>query len=656
MAQITNVVGIEVRRRLQDISDIKIESEESVKRSLEAKENADEAKYRSDITKKQLDAAMREGNPIEEVMALAVDPITGEVHDTASDRFEANQRNTIQELMEHTRNISVLAGKTRWTNPVDYKTEENTWAEAFQMAIDDAYLGKCLIPPGVYDIDDTVYVKKSNTHIEFMGYVVINYTGPAGKKVFAIDKNLHNNGSSFVNIKIHGAPRINGGGKASWSFWANGLTERCFVGDLYVTNAVGLFFSGDCWYSDYGVIRAVNNVDGVPEGMTADEWAEIHNTIHSGIVAFKGANSCTINGVRLANLGTTPNNVPSGKTISNQLLYIDGYSVSVEGLSIEGTKDNARKTVVAKNPISFGVGSSYNVRNVYMEKVYTEKMLYLNEYCVASPDLESLYVYNSGFTSQFLIETNYSTSLTIKDLFMHQVQLHPQAQLVRSLSRPSLQLENIEIREGAITIINNKPYSEAPSGNLGVNSVGSHFFIQSGSSIPKILEGLTVEVGSDGLSDFILINPGTIQNHLAQTQRFGYYRHADVSRVGWLIRPPAGAVTYNVCIDINGCVFLENAAAVRSHTARGKIILASFYMSTSRTISNLTMVNNTYKGIFINDASNRKVSLASHPTSGTWSRGDMWESTSPTQGGHIGGVCVVAGSPGVWKNFGPIES
>jgi len=44
------------------------------------------------------------------------------------------------------------------------------------------------------------------------------------------------------------------------------------------------------------------------------------------------------------------------------------------------------------------------------------------------------------------------------------------------------------------------------------------------------------------------------------------------------------------------------------------------------------------------------------PTAGTWTRGDRIYRTSPTAGGKIGRVCVTAGTPGTWKDFGVIDA
>ena len=43
------------------------------------------------------------------------------------------------------------------------------------------------------------------------------------------------------------------------------------------------------------------------------------------------------------------------------------------------------------------------------------------------------------------------------------------------------------------------------------------------------------------------------------------------------------------------------------------------------------------------------------PGSGDWLRGDKVWNTAPSIGGHIGWVCVTAGTPGIWKPFGVIS-
>jgi len=42
------------------------------------------------------------------------------------------------------------------------------------------------------------------------------------------------------------------------------------------------------------------------------------------------------------------------------------------------------------------------------------------------------------------------------------------------------------------------------------------------------------------------------------------------------------------------------------------------------------------------------------PTAGTWERGRVVYNAAPTAGNYMGWVCTTAGTPGTWKNFGPI--
>lgn len=47
---------------------------------------------------------------------------------------------------------------------------------------------------------------------------------------------------------------------------------------------------------------------------------------------------------------------------------------------------------------------------------------------------------------------------------------------------------------------------------------------------------------------------------------------------------------------------------------------------------------------------------SSIPTSGKWDQGQKIEFSTPTAGGKIGAVCVTAGTPGTWKQYGAIDA
>jgi Pectate lyase superfamily protein len=48
--------------------------------------------------------------------------------------------------------------------------------------------------------------------------------------------------------------------------------------------------------------------------------------------------------------------------------------------------------------------------------------------------------------------------------------------------------------------------------------------------------------------------------------------------------------------------------------------------------------------------------MSAPPTSGTYKVGDLVLNNAPTAGGYIGWVCVSAGTPGIWKGFGAIQT
>lgn len=47
---------------------------------------------------------------------------------------------------------------------------------------------------------------------------------------------------------------------------------------------------------------------------------------------------------------------------------------------------------------------------------------------------------------------------------------------------------------------------------------------------------------------------------------------------------------------------------------------------------------------------------ASAPASGDYEVGDIVWNSAPVAGGNIGWVCIVAGSPGTWKEWGVINA
>lgn len=88
MAKINNVIGLEVRRRLMDIEDLKHLSAEAQQRSLSAEEMAKLAELLSKSTKEELDQIVIEGDSSVEAAQARVDA-KGEAHKTLKARLDS---------------------------------------------------------------------------------------------------------------------------------------------------------------------------------------------------------------------------------------------------------------------------------------------------------------------------------------------------------------------------------------------------------------------------------------------------------------------------------------------------------------------------------------------------------------------------------------
>jgi hypothetical protein len=100
--------------------------------------------------------------------------------------------------------------------------------------------------------------------------------------------------------------------------------------------------------------------------------------------------------------------------------------------------------------------------------------------------------------------------------------------------------------------------------------------------------------------------------------------------------------------DIEVLASSPNSGIIPSFLVRGNILGAAVVTRTE---------GSTHKSIF-RMADNYTTSQAPFPsavpTSGKWDVGQIIYFSAPSAGGYIGAVCVTAGSPGTWKNFGAI--
>lgn len=114
MAQITNVVGIEVRRALKNIEELHHLSEEAQKRALSAEEMARLSELLSKNTQAQLNQAILDGDPLEETQQARHNSVTGETAKLLYERLDKDYADT---------NTKIISTKSDLGNKNDLPAE-----------------------------------------------------------------------------------------------------------------------------------------------------------------------------------------------------------------------------------------------------------------------------------------------------------------------------------------------------------------------------------------------------------------------------------------------------------------------------------------------------------------------------------------------------
>ncbi|AIC95435.1 right-handed parallel beta-helix repeat-containing protein [Shouchella lehensis] len=158
MSNLPLTINEEVYKRLNDIRDLKELSRIARDRSLSAEEKARLAEIASNLTREQVKAALDEGDQLQEVLMLRVDPETHETLPTAADMIQKMQgRNTVQ-LVENADSILKEVMRTdaefrvRGLNPLQYGAKgdgETDDTDVLQSLINLMGDSGCLyLPPG----------------------------------------------------------------------------------------------------------------------------------------------------------------------------------------------------------------------------------------------------------------------------------------------------------------------------------------------------------------------------------------------------------------------------------------------------------------------------------------------------------------------------
>ncbi|WP_078392072.1 hypothetical protein [Shouchella patagoniensis] len=281
-------INSEIYQRLVEISDLKHLSQVARDRSLSAEEKARLAEIKSNLTSEQVKAALDEGDQLQEVLMLRVDPETHETLPTAADMVQKMQaRNTAQ--LAHTDekigdidifkaegfNISEklnteFTGRgvnIRWWK---HLVKDGNWTEAFKAALRfmeaqpwEGY--KVLFfPPGDYLIDEQIYIYFSRFVLMSMNRhnTIIKLRYGAGINIgsTALDKRVNR----FKILNLCFQPEDTGM-TSDYCFRLDRATEGDFD-DFSVENfkdGSGILFEDNCWSLKFDTARITHNKYGV---------------------------------------------------------------------------------------------------------------------------------------------------------------------------------------------------------------------------------------------------------------------------------------------------------------------------------------------------------------------------------------------------------
>ena len=362
-----NVIGIDIKRRLQDISDIKVESGESVKRSIEAKVNADESSHRSDVTKKQLDEALKNGDQVVEVQTLRVDPVTREVYNTAPDRFEANQRNVAMQFADIAINVKVFGAKG------DRITDDTI---AIQEAYDSLLPGQTLQATGEFLITNLIF-DKPNVRVVVDGNF-IQKSGAVGSAV-KFGNHLYYLKNLYAKISVL---KEGISSKSDWLLNDVGIEVLNIQNSNFYIDVEGfkdglLLIASNSFgtaYNNYFLTKVVNNKNNINTYVETAGWVN-ENKFYGGRLAWDNRFRPVDDKFHIKITGEFMNqNIffsPSLEGDNGTFVYINGFHNSVYSPRFESTQRNSIHIHLTEksqyNAIIFGYGAQltgYNYINI----------------------------------------------------------------------------------------------------------------------------------------------------------------------------------------------------------------------------------------------------------------------------------------------------
>jgi len=233
-------------------------------------------------------------------------------------------------------------------------------------------------------------------------------------------------------------------------------------------------------------------------------------------------------------------------------------------------------------------GAAIEFDNIYMEAVYATRLLEVSSIMRGGLSIGKIYIEDCYFSGN-LVDTSAIKDLKIEELIGIGSVIGGDY-LSGNSSSTQMEIRSIEFHNRFL-LSGGVNYSEETVGRLGFCSTSGCLPII---YRPKVVSGLVASAGTDANGDYVQVTPGQIRDGLGRTLTVGRYEDVNgtAGTAGWRFRFPATALNYNLCVDAAGCVFCENAAAVKATSEQGKIILATFTVSALGAVSALTVIAN----------------------------------------------------------------
>lgn len=463
--------------------------------------------------------------------------------------------------------------------------------------------------------------------------------------------------SSMANVVLQGI-KLDGNGETLWLADLEGFRAQSRLENVQFYNTgAGWLKSVDCWYSKIDQVSFWALYNGLPSGMTVADWKTVHNSTGSGPIHITNAQVASMGTVTVGRHGVDTANVPATAATPYQTMYIQGSVIPIDTISFESTwSDLTTKTEDVTALIYIYSGQNINIENFYIEHCHFGYAVRVYN-STDNVTINSMRLMQSNLFN-YLVRAEKATKIAIKALTAVYTQHKGASTAVQSLFYSSaasqVELENVIWYEGDnILDYGGKNYFEGDAYGYGVTSNATNINLK---RPPMVFKNNSLVYGwvNSGTDDYVYVDGGgAFYNGFGESIPFGVYYIAspNADYIGQTLRPPNIASSWNLCIDENGLVFIELQSAPRLNTWQ-KLVLASFTTDGAGNISSYASVATTTDAFYTNSTNNKMSAGTTAPASGAWARGDIVWNTTPSASSTAGWICITAGSPGAWEEFG----